>query len=103
MFDIGDLRNPQRISRQGFGQQSSLPALDDPRGFTWLPDRRTGLTTVTSWTSDRARLVAVEVADDGALQAHDLATDVGWNARTLPLDDGRIALVDESLRLLDVD
>ena len=102
VFDIGDLRNPQRISRQGFGQQSSLPALDDPRGFTWLPDRRTGLTTVTSWTSDRARLVAVEVADDGALQAHDLATDVGWNARTLPLDDGRVALVDEDLRVLDV-
>jgi hypothetical protein len=101
-FDIGDLTDPRRISTQGFGEQSSMPALDDPRGFTWLPDRRTGLTTVASWTTDRTRLVALEVGNDGALEARDLATDVGWNARTLPLDDGRVALVDEDLRVLDV-
>ena len=102
-FDIGDLTDPRRISTQGFGEQSSMPALDDPRGFTGLPDRRTGLTTVASWTTDRTRLVALEVGSNGALEARDLATDVGWNARTLPLDDGRVALVDEDLRVLDVD
>jgi hypothetical protein len=102
VFDIGDLRDPQRIAQQGFGEQTSMPALDDPRGFTWLPGRRTGLTTVSSWTGDRSRLVALDVGADGALRARDLATDVGWNARTLPLDDGRVALVDEQLRVLDV-
>ena len=102
VFDIRDLRDPQRVSQQGFGEQSSLPAIDDPRGFTWLPDRRTGLTTVSSWTSERARLVALKVSASGALEARDLATDVGWNARTLPLADGRVALVDENLRILDV-
>jgi len=102
VFDIGNLSDPRRVSTQGFGEQSSLPALDDPRGFTWLPDGRTGLTTVTSWTSDHARLVALHVTPSGALEARDLATDVGWNARTLPLDDGRVALVDENLRILDV-
>jgi uncharacterized secreted protein with C-terminal beta-propeller domain len=102
VFDVADLTHPRRVAQQGFGEQSSLPALEDPRGFTWLPDRRTGLTTVAGWTSDRARLVALHVTDGGALEAHDLATDVGWNARTLPLDDGRVALVDEGLRVLDV-
>jgi uncharacterized secreted protein with C-terminal beta-propeller domain len=103
VFDVGDLTDPRRISRQGFGSETSLPALDDPRGFTWLPDRRTGLTTVASWSGDHARLVALTVGADGALQARDLATDVGWDARTLPLDDGRVAVVDErGLRVLDV-
>ena len=103
VFDVGDLTDPRRISRQGFGSETSLPALDDPRGFTWLPDRRTGLTTVASWSGDHARLVALTVGADGALQARDLATDVGWDVRTLPLDDGRVAVVDErGLRVLDV-
>jgi hypothetical protein len=102
VFDISDLADPRRISQQRFGEQSSLPALDDPRGFTWLPGGRTGLTTVSSWTSDRSRLVALHVTESGALEARDLATNVGYNARTLPLDDGRIALVDENLRVFDV-
>lgn len=102
VFDIRDLTDPRRVSQQGFGHQSWLTALDDPRGFTWLPGRRTGLTTVSGWSSDRNRLVALRVSESGALDARDLATDVGWNARTLPLDDGRVALVDEELRVLDL-
>jgi hypothetical protein len=103
VFDIGDLADPKQVSKQRFGVESSLLAIDDPRGFTWLPDRRTGLTTVSSWTSDRTRLVALHVSDAGELVARDLATDVGWNARTLPLEDGRVALVDENLRVISVD
>lgn len=102
VFDIRDLTDPRRVSQQGFGRQSWLTALDDPRGFTWLPERRTGLTTVSGWNNDRNRLVALRVSESGALDARDLATDVGWNARTLPLDDGRVALVDEELRVLDL-
>lgn len=103
VFDIRDLADPRRVSQQKFGLYSSLPALDDPRGFTWLPDRRTGLTTVAGSYSGRLRLVALSVSPNGVLGARDLATDVGWNARTLPLADGRVALVDEQgVRLLDV-
>jgi len=102
VFDIGHLADPRRVSQQGFGEQSSLPALGDPRGFTWLPDRRTGVTAVASWTGGRLRLVALHVDGNGTLEARDLATDVGWNARTLPLADGRVAVVDQGVRLLDV-
>ena len=103
VFDVKDLADPRRVAQQGFGLETSLPALDDPRGFTWLPDRRTGLTTVAGWNSDRNRLIALHVDSAGALQARDVATDVGWNARTLPLADGRVALVDEGLRVISVD
>jgi uncharacterized secreted protein with C-terminal beta-propeller domain len=103
VFDVGDLAHPQRMSRQGFGAESALPALDDPRGFTWLPDRRTGLTSVSTWTNGRSRLVALHVGEDGSLTTRDVGTDVGWSARTLPLADGRVALVDENgLRVLDI-
>jgi uncharacterized secreted protein with C-terminal beta-propeller domain len=103
VFDIGDLADPQRVSRQGFGASSSLPAIDDPRAFTWLPDQRTGLTTVSTWTDDKSRLVALHVDEAGALTATDLVTDLGWNVRTLPLEDGRVAVVDDQgLRVLDV-
>jgi uncharacterized secreted protein with C-terminal beta-propeller domain len=101
VFDIGDLSDPRQLAREGFGE-SSLDALDDPRGFTWLPERRTGLTTVQSWNGGGGRLVALHVGDDGTLQIDELASHVGWGARTLPLDDGRVALVDENLRVLDV-
>ena len=61
------------------------------------------ISAVSTWTDDRSRLVALHVGQDGALTAHDVATDVGWSARTLPLADGRVALVDENgLRVLDV-
>jgi uncharacterized secreted protein with C-terminal beta-propeller domain len=103
VFDITDLAAPRRVSQQEFGLETSLAALDDPRGFTWLPDRRTGLTSVQSWMTDHSRLVALKVSTDGALEARDLATDIGYDARTLPLADGRVAVVDDQgVRLLDV-
>jgi hypothetical protein len=103
MFDIHDLTDPRRVSQQKFGPETSLPAIDDPRGFTWLPDRRTGLTTVQSWSSDRSRLVALTVSPAGRLEVRDVATDLGWNVRTLPLADGRVAAVDDrGIRLLEV-
>jgi hypothetical protein len=106
VFDIGDLTDPRRVSQQRLGLYSSMPALDDPRGFTWLPDRRTGLTSVASWMGthgDRSRLLALHVDPSGTLSTRVLATDVGWDSRTLPLADGRVALVaGHGLRVLTI-
>ena len=103
VFFIPHHADPGRVSRERVGLFSYLPALEDPRGFTWLPDRRTGLTAVEGGDTGRSRLVALHVDAAGALEAHDLATDVGWNARTLPLSDGRVAVVDDQgLRVLGV-
>jgi uncharacterized secreted protein with C-terminal beta-propeller domain len=101
VFDIRDLAAPRRLAQQGFGEQSYLPALQDPRGFTWLPGQHVGLTSVNSWDG-QSRLVALQVGSDGALEVRDLATLAGADARTLPLADGRVAVVDEGLRVLSV-
>jgi uncharacterized secreted protein with C-terminal beta-propeller domain len=103
VFDIRDLADPRRLSQQRFGLYSYLPTLDDPHGFTWLPDQHTGVTTVAGGDTGRTHLVALHVDPTGDLEAHELTTDVGWNARTLPLPDGRVAVVDDQdVRLLSV-
>jgi hypothetical protein len=100
VFDIGDLTHPKRVSRIGFGIDSGLSALDDPRGFTWLPDQRIGLTAVNAWhsapdNSGAVRLVAMKVGQNGELSSRTVASlDQGWQTRVLPLDDGRVAVVD---------
>ncbi|MBO9521590.1 MAG: beta-propeller domain-containing protein [Nocardioidaceae bacterium] len=103
VFDLADLTHPRQTGKVDLGGESSdLPALGDPRGFTWLPDGDTGLTTVTDWTG-RGELVALEVTGAGGISSRVVARDLqGWQARTLPLPDGRVALVDRDLRLLDL-
>jgi hypothetical protein len=49
-----------------------------------------------------SHLVALHVTTAGALEVRDLPGNVGGNTRTLPLADGRIAVVDEELRVLAV-
>lgn len=106
-FDVADLSDPDQLGKLLLGDGTELPALADPRGFTWLPDRRTGITSVSDWRRGDSRLIALRVADDGGLTLRDLMTVHGWQTRTLPLDDGRIAVIDvarrDDLRIIDLD
>lgn len=105
VFDISDLRKPVRISQAGFGQGTALTAIDDPRGFTWLAGTRTGLTPLADWVSGRPALKALEVSSSGQLRTRTVTTlNQDWQARTLELPGGRIAVLDhERVRLLTVD
>lgn len=105
-FDITDLTAPRRTGQVGFGSATHLPAIEDPRGFTWLPDLRTGVTAVRDWRTG-SRLIALHVEKDGTLGVQSLAhVSSGWQTRTLPLDDGRIAVIEsdngDKLRVLDL-
>lgn len=104
VFDIADLRRPRQTGKVGLGANTDLPAMSDPRSFTWLPDAGTGLTTVTDWNDGHARLVALKVAASGAISSRDLADDLqgGWQTRTLPLPDGRVVVADKDLRILEL-
>jgi uncharacterized secreted protein with C-terminal beta-propeller domain len=103
VFDISDPSHPERISRAALGTESELPATQDPRAFTWLPDARAGLTPVMDWNTGKAHLVEVKVRPGGAISAHELAAGLdGWQTRILPLPGGRVAIVDRDLRILDV-
>jgi hypothetical protein len=98
VFDLSDLADPARVSWLGLGRRTVPDAGSDPRTFTYLPDRRVALLTVTDQWSGRTRLVTLRVAADGALTHLATRPVAGWadRIRALPLPDGRVALVDAS-------
>lgn len=100
VFDIADLRHPRQTGQVRFGPESDLPALTDPRSFTWLPGGL-GLTPVTDWKG-RAELVGLEVTAAGDISTRVLATGLdGWQTRILPLPGGRVVVADRDLRILE--
>ena len=96
VFDIGDLRAPARLDTVGFGSDTDLVATADPRAFTYLADHRTVLTPVQDYRTGRTRLAVLTIATDGSL-TRTTTEPVGgfdaWSIRTLPLGEGRVALV----------
>jgi hypothetical protein len=102
-FDLADLRSVERRDTYGLGRGTEVAR--DPRAFTYLPESRLALVVAQSWNTGRGELVALHVGGDGSLTAgrswmlHRWAAD---RVRTLPLGDGRVALVDHGLRLVDV-
>ena len=77
----------------------------DPRTFTYLPEQRLLVTPVQDWSTQTSRFVALHVGDDGTLtQTASWVTRryAGDGVRTLPLRDGRIALVGDTVRVIDV-
>ena len=101
VFDISDLRDPVQVSRESFRTDTYLPAIDDPRGFTWVEASGTGITPVSNWTDGSARMVALEVSDTGKLSSRTL-TDLGsdWQARSFDLPGDRVAVLDGNRVLL---
>jgi uncharacterized secreted protein with C-terminal beta-propeller domain len=95
VFDLSDLGDPRRIATATFGRHSEFAAATDPRAFAYLPERRTVLAALGDWDGGN-RVVVLRIGEDGSLTRSDGVDVPGWNAavvRTLPLADGRIALV----------
>jgi len=44
----------------------------------------------------------LRVAADGSLSTHELGSVGGWGARALPLADGRVGLVGDQVRIVDL-
>ncbi len=107
-YDISDPTSVVQEEVLGFGPGTEPTVESDPRSFTYLPDRQLALIAVHSWGKQTTtRLVAVRVGDDGTLteiRSWAMATD--WfndDVRTLPLDDGKVALVGQGVRVIDLD
>jgi uncharacterized secreted protein with C-terminal beta-propeller domain len=116
VFDISDRTHPKQISRAEFGASTYLQALDDPRSFTWLPGTSTGVTAVADWSApityedevkglNRNRVEALTIGEDGKLITRTVAEHLeDGQIRTLPLENGRIAVVAGDLvKLIDLD
>lgn len=92
-FDLADLADPRRLDTADLGRGRS-PVEDDARAFTYLPDRRLALVP-TGHRRGEERVAAVRVATDGSLTRTASLHLSGRldSVRTLPLDDGRVAMV----------
>jgi uncharacterized secreted protein with C-terminal beta-propeller domain len=94
-FDISDLSDPTRVTALGLGTHRYSTVEDDPRAFTYLAEQGIALVPVDGWGRDEARLAALQVQEDGTL-THAGSLAIGrtiYGMRTLPLPDGRIAIV----------
>ncbi len=103
-FDLRDLAHVQRVDTVRFGEHTELGAATDPRAFTYLPGRRTVLTTVQSWDTGRTGYAALRVGRDGSLvRVGSWSADrSGQGMRALPLPGDRVALVGDGVRVVDV-
>jgi hypothetical protein len=103
-FDLADTTGVTRLDVRGFGRATEL-AVRDPRAFSYLPDQRLALVVVEHWRTGRSTLEAFRVGTAGALHpvgGWSLSRWYGDQVRTLPLDGGRVAVVDRQVRILDV-
>jgi hypothetical protein len=103
-FDLADLRAVTRTDTYGFGRATDLVDRE-PRAFTYLPEQRLAFMVVTSWRTGRTELVALHVGATGKLGGAGtwrLHRWAGEQVRTLPLGDGRVAIVDRDVRIVDV-
>lgn len=97
VFDVADLASPHQVDVQRFGASTEFVAAFDPRGLTYLPDRRTVLAVLEDWGRG-SRVVVMTVATDGTLTRHDPVPVPGWEgfvARALPIQGDRVALIAE--------
>ena len=108
VFDIADLAAPRRVATHEYGHERTTRAGQDPRQFTWLPDRRTALTVVEHWGTyggATAAISVLQVGADGSLTTRLLPGASGYDGvaslRTVPLPDGRVVVAsDDGVRFL---
>ena len=99
VFDVSDLSAPRRVSVHTYRLQQATRAGQDPRQFTWLPDRRTALTVVEAWGRNGGSTGTVSmlhVGPGGRLTERSVPGAYGYAdvaaLRTLPLPDGRVVV-----------
>jgi hypothetical protein len=102
VFDLADLRHPRQLGVEKYSTNIEVRAGQDPRQFTWLPDQQTALTVISRYGRAGGMIAWVsvlEVAKDGSIDRHNVKGTDGYAdvaaLRTVPLPDGRVALVTE--------
>ena len=100
VFDVADTTQARQVDKVTFGYGSRFEAAEDPHAFTWLPDQRSAIANLQGRNGSAP--VLLHVAADGSVTTRDLGSDGEWGQRALPLEDGRVALVGSTVRLVDV-
>ncbi|MET0838061.1 MAG: beta-propeller domain-containing protein, partial [Marmoricola sp.] len=104
VFDLRDRARARQLGKATFGPDSALTATADPHAFTWLPGSRAAITSVqrTNGPDDAVTPVLLRLSPSGELSTQELPSPGGWEQRALPLEDGRVALVGETVRIVSV-
>ena len=105
VFDISRLDAPERVATLPLGGDGELAAAYDPRSVTWLPGHGVALAALDSWDRSGSAFVELRVGADGSLaegRRIPLRPWSAYEARALPLQDGRVAVVDRSVRVVRV-
>jgi uncharacterized secreted protein with C-terminal beta-propeller domain len=110
VFDISDRTRARQLGKVTFGE-SLLGASQDPHAFTWLPDADAAITTlqtsgtepdVDSSTEPDKQMILLRVSPSGELTTEQLPSPGGYEQRSLPLDNGRVALTGSTVRIVEV-
>lgn len=94
-FDIASVAHPSRVAKLELGGRWSYSPLEhDSRAFTYLPDERL-MFVPSGGDREGSRIEVVRVDRSGGLHPYATLPVRGWSEaiRTLPLDDGRVAVV----------
>ena len=95
LFDVSDLTAPRELDAVSYPSGTTAQAALDPRQFTWLPDRRTALTVISSGWEGRTGYVSVLRVGDGSVSNELVEVEYGIevdDVRLVPLPDGRVVL-----------
>lgn len=92
VFDTSDLAHVKQLARVSAGANTSSSAAQDPKYFTWLPDRSTALTSF--YAPEGQFLGAYAVGRGGTLSQKKfvLPTNTG-DARTFEVSNGKVVLI----------
>ena len=104
-FDLHDLSAVRRVDTLGFGPSTDVSAGVDPRAFSYLPDAAGAGHPGAGLGRGGSRFVALRVGADGSLtETGSWVTRAygGEDVRALPLGGGRVALVGDVVRVVDV-
>ncbi|MEO9326204.1 beta-propeller domain-containing protein [Nocardioides sp. C4-1] len=103
LLDLTDVTDPQQLAVHRYVRGTYATAADDPRQFTWLPDRRVVLTVVQQGNTG---YVSTLQLGGGRISNRMTRVEFGSDidlVRTVPLADGRVALVTgEDVSFFDV-
>jgi Beta propeller domain len=105
VFDLRDLRHPRATASVDYPAESTALAGMEPHQVTWLPDRQLLLTVIGDGYGGRGWLSILTVGAhslDNRMVRLAPTTDLS-TVRTLPVDDGRVVLVNgDEVRFVDV-
>ncbi|WP_300429972.1 beta-propeller domain-containing protein [uncultured Nocardioides sp.] len=96
LFDLADLAAPRRLDVLDHRVNTRHVAATDPRAFTWIPGKRTGLSVITRGYGARTGWLSTLRLDDGTISEELVEVEHGSDVdhvRLLRLPDTRVLLV----------